>query len=114
MPVVVPRLASTLWVKAVPKGSVSEAGVERLSSEARSADSGAQISPAPVGRHESDRFRGHVGGGQHEVALVFTVLIVGDDHHFALAARSATRSSTGSKTNSLIVSIPVVYELFKY
>lgn len=58
--------------------------MERLSSEARSADSGAQISPAPVGRHESDRFRGHVGGGQHEVALVFTVLIVGDDHHFAL------------------------------
>ena len=47
MPVVVPRLASTLWVKAVPKGSVSEAGVERLSSEARSADSGAQISPRP-------------------------------------------------------------------
>ena len=45
MPVVVPCRASTLWVKAVPKGSVSDAGVVRLSSAARSAVMGAQMRP---------------------------------------------------------------------
>ena len=45
IPVVVPLRASTLCVKAVPNGSESDAGVERLISAARSAVSGAQMSP---------------------------------------------------------------------
>ena len=35
--------------------------------------------------HEVDRFRGDPGGGDHQVALVLPVLVIGDDHHPAFA-----------------------------
>ncbi|MCY1547633.1 hypothetical protein D9M68_837020 [compost metagenome] len=35
---------------------------------------------ATVARHEVDGFRRHVVGGEHQVALVFTVFLVDEDH----------------------------------
>ena len=39
---------------------------------------------AGVGGHEGDRLRRGVGGGDHQVAFIFPVFVVGDDHHFSL------------------------------
>ena len=36
-----------------------------------------------MGRHEGDRLRRDIGGGEHEVPLVFAVFVVGDDDHSA-------------------------------
>ena len=37
---------------------------------------------ARMGGHEGDRLRRDVGGGEHQVAFVFAVFVVGDDDHF--------------------------------
>jgi len=39
---------------------------------------------APVLCHEVDRVGGHLLGGEHQVALVLTILVVDEDHHLAM------------------------------
>ena len=36
---------------------------------------------AAVARHEVDRFRRHEFGGEHQIALVFAIFFVDEDHH---------------------------------
>ena len=35
--------------------------------------------------HEVDRIRGHLFGSQYQITLVFTILVIHDNHHFAQA-----------------------------
>ena len=86
VPVVTPRLASTVTVKAVPIGAVLSATIMLMrSSSRRSPGHGNADQAAPVLGHEVDGLGRHSVGRHDEIALVLPVLVVDDDDHLALA-----------------------------
>ncbi len=86
MPVVTPRLRLDRHAERGVEGRGVAAGRHLSgisSSSSRSAVIGMQISPRPWLRHEVDRRRRDLLGGDRQVALVLAVLVVDDDHHLA-------------------------------